>query len=62
MKAMTYQGYAARIGYRDEGQLLVGHTAGIADVVGFHSQSVVELCAADGQGRCHPGQAQRARG
>jgi predicted HicB family RNase H-like nuclease len=43
---MTYRGYAARIEYSDEDQCLVGHIAGISDVVGFHSESVAELRAA----------------
>jgi predicted HicB family RNase H-like nuclease len=40
---MTYRGYAARIEYSDEDQCLVGHLAGINDVVGFHGTSVAEL-------------------
>jgi predicted HicB family RNase H-like nuclease len=43
MNTMTYRGYAARIEYSDEDQCLVGHIAGINDVVGFHGDSVVEL-------------------
>ena len=43
MNTMTYQGYAARIEYSDEDQCLVGHVAGINDVVGFHGDSVAEL-------------------
>ncbi len=46
MKPMTYRGYAARIEYSDEDQCLVGHIAGINDVVGFHGDSVAELRAA----------------
>jgi predicted HicB family RNase H-like nuclease len=46
MKTMTYRGYAARIEYSDEDQCLVGHIAGIDDVVGFHGESVAELRAA----------------
>ena len=33
----------ARIEYSDEDQCLVGHVAGINDVVGFHGDSVAEL-------------------
>jgi len=40
---MTYRGYAARIEYSDEDQLLIGHVAGIRDVVGFHGESISEL-------------------
>jgi predicted HicB family RNase H-like nuclease len=43
MNTMTYRGYAARIEYSDEDQCLVGHIAGIIDVVGFHGDSVAEL-------------------
>ncbi|NUQ37312.1 MAG: type II toxin-antitoxin system HicB family antitoxin [Caldilineales bacterium] len=43
MKTMTYKGYSARIGYSDEDSCFVGHIAGIADVVGFHGESVAEL-------------------
>jgi predicted HicB family RNase H-like nuclease len=46
MNTMTYRGYAARIEYSDEDQCLVGHIAGIKDVVGFHRESVAELRAA----------------
>jgi len=44
MNTMTYRGYAARIEYSDEDQCLIGHVAGINDVVGFHGESVAELC------------------
>lgn len=43
MNTMTYKGYAARIATSDEDQCLVGHLAGINDVVGFHGESVAEL-------------------
>ncbi len=43
MNVMSYQGYTARIEYSDEDGLLVGHLAGITDVVGFHGESVSEL-------------------
>lgn len=43
MNVMTYRGYAARTEYSDEDQLLVGHVAGIRDVIGFHGESVTEL-------------------
>jgi len=43
MNTMTYKGYAARIEYSDEDQCLIGHVAGINDVVGFHGESVAEL-------------------
>lgn len=40
---MTYRGYAARIEYSDEDGLLVGHIAGIQDIVGFHGESVEDI-------------------
>ncbi|MBE2234691.1 MAG: type II toxin-antitoxin system HicB family antitoxin [Anaerolinea sp.] len=43
MNTMTYKGYAARIEYSDEDQCLIGHIAGINDVIGFHGESVAEL-------------------
>jgi predicted HicB family RNase H-like nuclease len=43
---MNYKGYTARIEYSDEDDCLVGHIAGINDVVGFHANSVPELHAA----------------
>jgi predicted HicB family RNase H-like nuclease len=46
MNAMTYKGYAARIEYSDEDRCLVGHIAGIRDIVGFHGESVEEVRAA----------------
>ncbi len=46
MKTMTYRSYAARIEYSDEDQCLIGHIAGIDDVIGFHGQSVTELRSA----------------
>ena len=43
MNIMNYQGYAARIEYSDADQLLIGHVAGIRDVIGFHADSVAQL-------------------
>lgn len=43
MNVMNYKGYAAQIEYSEEDGLLVGHIAGIRDVVGFHGESVPEL-------------------
>lgn len=43
MKPMHYKGYAARIEYSDEDGCLVGHVAGIRDVVGFHATNVKAL-------------------
>lgn len=46
MNVMNFMGYTARIEYSDEDGLLIGHLAGIKDVVGFHGESVSELRAA----------------
>ncbi|MFH1115001.1 MAG: type II toxin-antitoxin system HicB family antitoxin [Pseudomonadota bacterium] len=46
MSTMTYKGYAARIEYSDEDGCLIGHIAGIKDVVGFHADSVTALRSA----------------
>jgi predicted HicB family RNase H-like nuclease len=42
----TYRGYATRIKYSAEDRCLIGHIAGIDDIVGFHGESVAELRAA----------------
>lgn len=42
-RPMTYRGYAARIEYSDEDGCLIGHIAGITDIVGFHGDSVAEI-------------------
>ncbi len=46
MIPMTYKGYAARIEYSDADHCLIGHIAGVRDVVGFHGASVAEVRAA----------------
>lgn len=46
MNTINYKGYAARIEYSDADDCLVGHIAGINDVIGFHADSVSELHAA----------------
>lgn len=46
MNTMTYKGYVARIEYSDDDACLVGHIAGIRDVIGFHADNVQELRAA----------------
>jgi len=40
---MTYKGYTAIVGYSAEDECLVGHIAGINDVIGFHADSVEEI-------------------
>lgn len=43
MNIMTYKGYAARISFDAEDEIFFGNIAGIADVIGFHSDSVAGL-------------------
>lgn len=40
---MMYKGYTAVIRYSAEDECLVGHLAGINDIVGFHGDSVEEV-------------------
>lgn len=40
---MTYKGYTAIVGFSAEDECLVGHLAGINDVIGFHADSVEEI-------------------
>jgi predicted HicB family RNase H-like nuclease len=46
MSALQYRGYAARIEFDAEDEIFVGHIAGIADIVGFHADTVPDLKAA----------------
>ena len=46
MNTMDYKGFAARVEYSEEDGCLIGHIAGIRDVIGFHGDSVKELRAA----------------
>lgn len=46
MDNMTYRDFTAQIEYSEDDGCFVGHLAGIADIVGFHGDSVVELRAA----------------
>lgn len=41
--AMTYKGYTAVIASSAEDECLVGHLAGINDIVGFHDESLEEV-------------------
>ncbi len=43
MNVLEYKGYSARIEFDAEDEIFVGHIAGIADVVGFHADSVADL-------------------
>ena len=40
---MQYKGYSAIVRYSAEDECLVGHIAGINDIVGFHGDSVEEV-------------------
>jgi predicted HicB family RNase H-like nuclease len=40
---MIYKDYAADIHYSSEDNCLIGHIAGIQDIVGFHGDSVEEI-------------------
>ncbi|MDR2503679.1 MAG: type II toxin-antitoxin system HicB family antitoxin, partial [Deltaproteobacteria bacterium] len=40
---MRYKGYTAIVGFSAEDECLVGHIAGINDVIGFHADSVEEI-------------------
>jgi predicted HicB family RNase H-like nuclease len=40
---MTYKSYTAIVGFSAEDECLVGHLAGINDVIGFHADSVEEI-------------------
>lgn len=46
MNVMSYRGYRARIEYESDDEILVGHLAGVSDIVGFHADTVAELKAA----------------
>lgn len=43
MNIMKYKGYTATVEYSDEDDCLIGHIAGINDIIGFHASSVKEL-------------------
>ncbi len=46
MNTMEYKGFAAKVEYSEDDACIVGHVAGISDVIGFHGESVTELRAA----------------
>ncbi len=43
MSNMTYRGYSARVEYDPLDRILVGHLAGIRDIIAFHATTVDEL-------------------
>lgn len=46
MNTMTYKGYTARVEFDERDAIFAGRILGIADVVGFHGETVAELRAA----------------
>ena len=40
---ITYKGYTAIVGFSADDECLVGHIAGINDVIGFHADSAEEI-------------------
>ena len=46
MTVLSYKGFAARVEFDAEDELLVGRIAGINDVVGFHAETVRDLAEA----------------
>lgn len=46
MNVLTHKGYLARVEFDAEDEVLVGHVAGISDVVGFHADNVEALKSA----------------
>jgi len=40
---IAYKGYTAIVGFSAEDECLVGHIAGINDVIGFHADSVEDI-------------------
>jgi len=43
MNALQYNGYSARIEFDAEDEIFFGHIAGIADIIGFHADTVSDL-------------------
>lgn len=46
MNRISYKGYMARVEFDAQDGILVGHLAGVNDVVGFHADTVADLIAA----------------
>ena len=46
MNTMSYKGQTARLEFDDRDNIFVGHILGIADVIGFHADTVQALRAA----------------
>ena len=43
MNLPEYEGYSAVIEFDAEDEIFVGHVAGIADLIGFHAETVTDL-------------------
>ncbi len=43
MSTMTYRGYTASVAFDDRDSILVGRVVDIADVIGFHAETVADL-------------------
>lgn len=46
MNTVTHKGYTARVEYDEADEIFAGRILGIADVIGFHGETVAELRAA----------------
>lgn len=46
MSAMTFKGYLAKVEHDADDEIFTGRIAGIADIVGFHADTVEDLKAA----------------
>ena len=46
MNTMTHKGYTARVQFDERDSIFAGRILGIADVIGFHGETVAELRAA----------------
>jgi predicted HicB family RNase H-like nuclease len=46
MNSLSYKGYVARVEFDGEDEIFVGRIAGVADVVGFHADTVEGLKSA----------------
>ncbi len=43
MSKMSYKGYTAHIAYDDRDEIFVGRILGLADIIGFHADTVNDL-------------------
>jgi predicted HicB family RNase H-like nuclease len=52
MNTMEHMGFATRVEWSEEDSCVIGHIAGIRDVIGFHGESMAELRSAFEEGCC----------